>query len=92
MIQLAKDDKDLQNNEFHLESQNINSARGTKNFLKRIEEDIGVQKSKYLSRPGFMKSTFKPDTLRKFRQNGGVAPTNRQADLLNQVFDYECLL
>jgi hypothetical protein len=48
LIQLARDQHDLQSGNFDLESENINSARGTKNFLKRVEEDIGLVKAKYL--------------------------------------------
>jgi hypothetical protein len=40
-------------------------------------------------KPGFIKSQFKPETNRRFRQNGGKAPTNIQADINNQFSDYE---
>eukprot|EP00347_Sterkiella_histriomuscorum_P000526 403375513 len=89
MIQLAQDQHELDTDNLNLESSNINSACGTKRFLQRIEEDIGIKKSKFMQKPSFMKSTFKPETLRRFRQNGGVAPTNSQAEQNNQLSDYD---
>lgn len=42
-----------------------------------MEEDIGVQKIKFCTKANHMKTSFKPETLSKYRNNGGVAPTNQ---------------
>lgn len=76
MIQLVKDQHDLDTDNLNLESSNINSAGGTKRFLQRIEEDIGLRKAKYVHKPSFMKNTFKPETLKRFRESGGKPPSN----------------
>ena len=58
-----------------LESNKINSARETKKFLKKVEEDIGLKKLKY-GKPHFLKNSFKPETLKRYRENGGKPPLN----------------
>ena len=78
MISLARDKAEIESDAIQLESSNINSASGTKRFLARIEEDIGIKKLKL--KPTFLKSQFKPDTMERYRGNGGVAPTNIQFD------------
>lgn len=58
------------------ESDIINSASGTKRFLSKIEAEICLKKALY-TKPHFLKNNFKPETLRKYRQSGGIPPSNR---------------
>ncbi len=48
MLIMARDEQDMATDNLNLESQNIDSARGTKKFLDRIENDIGVQKIRFM--------------------------------------------
>ncbi|CDW88560.1 UNKNOWN [Stylonychia lemnae] len=92
MIQLAQDDEAIKNNQVYLESSQINSASGTKKFLQRIEDEIGFSKQQFATKPSFMKQNFKPETHKKYREAGGVAMTNRQAEVLQSFHDYEYAL
>ena len=47
MLAMARDDQDLASNNLNLESSNINSVGGTKRFLQKVENDIGVKKINY---------------------------------------------
>lgn len=75
MIQLARDEHEINSNTVALESQTLVSPIGAKHFLSRIEEDIGLKKSKFAIKPHFMKQNFRPETLKKYRDNGGVPPS-----------------
>lgn len=44
MLILARDQQDMAMNTLSLESENINSVNGTKRFLEKVENDIGLQK------------------------------------------------
>ncbi len=59
---------------------------GTKRFLQKVENDIGVQKLKHMQKVSFLKTSFKSDTLKKFRDNNGVPLSNRHAEIVNQVY------
>lgn len=54
MIQLAKDKAEIESDTINYESSVINSARGAKRFLSRIEEDIGAKK--LAVKPSFLRS------------------------------------
>lgn len=70
------------------ESDLINSARETKRFLQKVEADIGLKKALY-AKPHFLKNTFKPETLKKYRQAGGIPPSNRQVYLNEEMIVYD---
>lgn len=59
-----KEQQDMLNPSY--ESDLLNSARETKRFLAKVEEDIGLKKAFY-AKPHYLKNTFKPETLRKYR-------------------------
>lgn len=85
MIQNVRDERDRQNENKNLESDKINSASETKSFLKKIEDDIGFQKARFTSKASFLKCSFKPETMRKFREGGGLPPSNRQVFIKDQL-------
>lgn len=89
MITLARDENEIKTNTVNLESEQLVSPIGAKNFLSRIEEDIGLQKSKFAIKPHFLKQNFLPSTLKKFRDNGGIPPRKQPEETIS-VYSYEC--
>lgn len=49
-IILAKDEIDMEQGRHVLESEILNTAHGTKSFLKRVEDEIGLKKIRYGSK------------------------------------------
>lgn len=84
MIKLVQTERDYTTGE--KESSNLESSKMatnascTKRFLAKIEEDIGVRKVGY-GKPHFLKAHFRAETIKKYRDNGGIPPSNEQASL-----------
>jgi hypothetical protein len=45
-------------------------------FLAKLEDDIAMKKIGVV-KPRFLKNKFRAETLKKYRESGGIPPSNR---------------